>query len=413
MKPFNALILILIAFGIGLGIAKLEKSPERTPKETPMETSQKVLYWQAPMNPNYRRDKPGKSPMGMDLVPVYADAQGKESADIVKISGAVENNLSVKIASVIKGNMSKQISTVGYVVADENNIEHIHTFTEGWIEKLNVKTTGENVKEGQLLFELYSPTLLNAQEEYILALTSNNAALIRASEKKLNTLGMNGGQISKLKTTRKPVKLVKQFATQKGIISKLNVREGMYIKPITDVMTIEDLSTIWMIAEVFTRQASWVKIGQSVIAKLPYDPEKKWIGKVDYIYPELNPKTHTLRVRLVFDNPALLIKPNMYANVNIIMTPLKDVLFVPKSAVILTGTGPRVVKSLGAGRYKVVPITLGIETENAYQVLSGLTEGEAIVISGHFLIDSESSLQASFERMTDDAKPAKSKSHPH
>lgn len=364
-----------------------------------LETEPEVLYWVAPMNPSYRRDKPGKSPMGMDLVPVYAGKQVNDEQGIVKISSAIENNLGVKTDRVKRMDLSRIIDTVGYVTVDENNIEHIHTYTDGWVKVLTVKTTGEPVSKGQLLLELYSPTLNNAQEELLLALKNNNSSLIRAGEKKLLTLGMEQKQINKLKKTRCVMDKVKIYATQAGIVSQLNIREGKYVKPDTDLMSIEDLSQIWMIAEVFEKQSSWVKEGQAAIATLSYMPGKTWQGKVDYVYPELDPKTHTLRVRLTFPNPDLTIKPKMYANIKILSQTINDAVSIPRNALIRTGEGDRVILALGGGRFKAQAVKVGIESGNYYQILSGLTNEDVVVTSAQFLIDSESNLKASLSRL--------------
>ncbi len=369
-------------------------------------TERKVLYWVAPMDSNYRRDKPGKSPMGMDLVPVYED-KNIQDKDTVQISSSVVNNLGVKTSKVSKQNLSRIVKTVGYVTVDENNIEHIHTFADGWIKEQFVKATGEQVKQGQLLMTLYSPTLNNAQEELIIALKNNNRALIEAGKKKLITLGMAESQIKQLITSRKLMEQVKIFATQNGIVSKINVREGQFVKPDTELLSIEDLSQIWIIAEVFEYQADWIKQNQAAIATLPYLPGKTWQGVVDYVYPRLDAKTHTLRVRLVFPNPDFTLKPNMYTNVKIISNPIENTLVIPKLSLIRTGDNDRVIVSLGKGRFRAQPVTIGIESENFYQVLSGLKGDEEVVTSAQFLIDSESNMKAAINRI-DDKKSTKS-----
>lgn len=399
MKKWISFILILlITFAAGILVNYYWLSGSKSPLKSSSQKTRKILYWIAPMDPSYRRDKPGKSPMGMDLVPVYADQQTK-NGDVVKITPMVENNLGVKTAKVKRISLSRIIDTVGYVTVDENNIEHIHTFTDGWVKILFVKTTGELVKKGQLLLELYSPTLNNAQEELLLAIKNKNSALIRAGEKKLITLGMAKSQIDQLKRSRRITDRVKIYATQGGVVSQLNVREGKYVKPDTDLMTIEDLTHIWMIAEVFERQANWVKQGQPAIATLPYIPGKTWQGRVDYVYPELNQQTHTLRVRLTFPNPDLTIKPKMYANIKILSSTISRALAIPRAALIRTGSGDRVILSLGDGRYKAQPIKIGIESGDYYQVLSGLKVGDVVVTSAQFLIDSESNLKAAFSRL--------------
>ncbi len=364
--------------------------------------ARKVLYWVAPMDPTYRRDKPGKSPMGMDLVPVYENGK-KDGPGVIKISPAVENNLGVKKALVKRMDLSRFINTVGYVTVDENKIEHIHTYADGWIKTLNVKTMGEAVNKGQLLLELYSPILNNAQQELLLALKHKNSTLIRAGEKKLITLGMSQSQIKRLRETGKTTDRVKIYSTQGGIVSHLNVREGQYVKPDTELMTIEDLSQIWVIAEVFERQADWVKKGESAVATLPYLPGKIWQGEVDYVYPELDQKTHTLRVRLLFPNPDLMMKPQMYADVKILGQTISGAVAIPRAALIRTGVGDHVIIALGDGRFTVKSVKIGIESGDYYQVVSGLKGGENVVTSAQFLIDSESSIKAGFSRLNNKA----------
>jgi Cu(I)/Ag(I) efflux system membrane fusion protein len=391
----NIFLSLLIGFLIGAGVSYFIVS---NPNNNSGTQARKILYWAAPMNSSYHRDKPGKSPMGMDLVPVYDDG-GKPEVGVIKISPSVENNLGIKTERVKKMDLSRMINTVGYVTVDENNIEHIHTYADGWIKTLNVKTTGEPVKKGDLLLELYSPTLNNAQQEFLLALKNKNAALIRAGEKKLITLGMSQSQINRLRNTRKVMEHIRIYATQSGIVSHLNVREGKFVKPDTDLMTIVDLSNIWIIAEVFERQADWVKEGEQAVASLPYIPGKMWQGEIDYVYPELDQTTHTLRVRLLFPNPDLMMKPKMYADVKIFAKTQQDALAIPRAALIRTGDGDRVIIALDNGRFMSKPIKIGIESGDYYQVISGLKTDERIVTSAQFLIDSESSIQAGLNRM--------------
>lgn len=399
-KILGVIFLILIMFFVGF---YARDHFQQFFNSADKKQDKKVLYWVAPMDPNYRRDKPGKSPMGMDLVPVYVDS-AKQGGSTIKISPTVENNLGVKIAKVEKRDLSRVIDTVGYVTVDENNIEHVHSYTDGWIRKLTVKAQGEQVKKGQLLLTLYSPSLNSAQDELILAVKNNNHLLISAGIKKLLTLGMSQSQIDLIRRTHKPVSQIDIYAKKSGIISQLNVREGKYIKPDTDIMTIEQLSPIWVIAEVFERQSAWVKEGQSAIATLSFYPGKTWEGRVDYVYPELDKKTHTLRVRLTFPNPDLTLKPKMYANIKIFSDTQKNTLAIPREALIRTGEGDRVIIVSGTGEFKAQPVTVGIESGDYYQVISGLSENDRVVTSAQFLIDSESSLKAALSRISTHGK---------
>jgi len=362
----------------------------------------KILYWVAPMDPAYRRDGPGKSPMGMDLVPVYNEGGGVS----VKISPAVENNMGVRTAMVERKRLWRRIDTVGYVDFDENKISHIHMRTKGWIEKLEVKSEGERVSKGQLLFEIYSPELVNAQEEYIQALRSKNSILIEASSDRLKALGIPGRQVQQLKQTKRARQYVPIYAKQDGIVSKLNVREGMFVDPMREVMSLADLSSVWLLAEVFESQADWVKVGQSAEVRLSYLPGREWEGKVEFIYPSLNQKTRTLKVRLRFDNPNEALKPNMFANVTIYGGAKNNLIIIPREALIRAGAEERVIIAEGDGRYSPRIVTAGIESGDFVEVVSGLSEGDRVVTSGQFLIDSEASLKASLARMSAPKSPS-------
>ncbi len=365
-------------------------------KEAEEPREKKLLYWVAPMDANYRRDKPGKSPMGMDLVPVYDDG---EEGLTVKISPAVENNMGVRTAIVKKDKLWRRIDTVGYVDFDENKISHIHLRTKGWIEKLLIKSEGERVKKGQLLFEVYSPELVNAQEEYLQALRSGRKGLSSASRERLEALGISAAQIKKLNKKRRSSQFVKIFAKQDGIVAKLNVREGMFVMPQKEVMSLADLSSVWILAEVFESQADWVKQGQSAEVKLSYLPGRIWEGEVEYIYPSLDPKTRTLKVRLRFDNVDEALKPNMFAGVTIYGGAKREVIIIPREALIRTGNDERVIISVGEGRFQPRDVTAGIESGEYIEIIKGLAVGDKVVTSGQFLIDSEASLKASIARM--------------
>ncbi|MBF0382899.1 MAG: efflux RND transporter periplasmic adaptor subunit [Magnetococcales bacterium] len=362
-----------------------------------------VLYWVAPMDPNYRRDKPGQSPMGMDLIPVYAGGADKGSDDgaDVTVSAAVVNNLGVRTVTAKPHNLERRIDTVGYVSFDETQINHIHLRTDGWIEQLVVKAEGERVKKGQLLFEFYSPTLVNAQEEFLQSVATKNKQLVNASELRLQSLGMSRYQINQIRKSGKMRLRTAVHAPQDGIVSELNVRQGMRVTPKTTIMSLADLHHVWLQTEVFERQAEWVTLGGRAEATLSYLPGKTWKGTVDYIYPTLTATTRTLKVRLRFSNPEERMKPNMYAKVSIYGAPKENRLAIPREAVIRSGNGERIILALGEGRYKARMIRTGMESNGLVEVLSGLRDGEKVVTSAQFLIDSQASLSGSLDRMED------------
>ena len=360
-----------------------------------------VLYWVAPMDPNYRSEEPGKSPMGMDLVPVYADADNE--VGIVKINPDMVQNLGVRTAKVERGKLWRLIEAVGYVAFDERKLSHVHLRTNGWIETLNVKSNGEPVKKGDVLFELYSREVVNAQEEYIQSLRSNNDYLRRASRERLEALGMSKQQIREVAKKRRAFQQVRILASQDGIIHNLNVREGMYVKPNMEVMTLADLSSVWLLVDVFERQSDWVATGQPAEVRLGYLPGQVWEGNVEFVYPTIDPKTRTLQTRLRFNNPDEVLKPNMYADVRIYAGPKLDVLSIPREALIKSGDAQQhVILSLGEGRFRAVSVLAGMESDGRVEIIEGLNEGEKVVTSAQFLIDSEASLKASFSRMGSD-----------
>ena len=356
-----------------------------------------ILYWVAPMDANYRRDKPGKSPMGMDLVPVYADAAGNNSS--VTIAPEVIQNLGIRTATAERSRLWRGIDTVGYVDYDESKVSHIHLRTEGWIENLVVRSEGERVSKGDRLFDLYSPELVNAQEEFIQALNVGNKGLVGASRDRLKALGIPGSQVKQLEKRRKASQNIPVYAPQDGVVFSLSVRDGMFIKPATSVMSLADLSSVWLLAEIFESQADWVKVDQPADVNLTFLPGRTWEGKVEYIYPSLDPKTRTLKARLRFDNPDETLKPNMYANVRIYGGPKEDVIVIPVEALIRTGRESRVVIALGEGRFASRIVTAGIESGDWVEILAGIEPGDKVVTSGQFLIDSEASLKASMTRM--------------
>lgn len=367
----------------------------------PAKAEKQPKYWVAPMDPNYQRDKPGKSPMGMDLIPVYdEDNAGADAGPgTIKISPEVVNNLGVRTASVQQKSLQSEIKTVGYVRYDEDQLVHVHPRVEGWIEKLYVKAAGDPVEKDQPLYDIYSPALVNAQEELVLALDRKNKRLIQAATDRLKALQLPQSAIKKLIKSKKVQQFITLYAPQTGVIDNLNIREGFFVKPGTTLMSVGTLDQVWVEAEVFERQAFQVATGQPVTMSLDFLPGKKWQGKVDYVYPTLDAKTRTVKVRLRFENENNALKPNMFAQVVIHAQSDNETLLVPKEAVIRSGSTNRVVLALGQGRFKSIAVELGRFDAQFIEILSGLSVDDQIVISAQFLLDSESSKTSDFKRM--------------
>jgi len=393
---FTVIILIAIAAGVFVG---RNWSTNGIPTQGGSDGAERdILYWVAPMDPNFRRDEPGKSPMGMDLAPVYADEVGAQPGT-VKIDPTVVNNLGVRTAVVESGPLPRRVETVGYIGYDEDTLTHVHLRVDGWIEGLTVTTTGDAVTKGQVLFELYSPTLVNAQEEFLLALRSQSTAMIKASRERLASLGMTLGEINDLAEDRKVKQRIRKYAMRDGVVAHLGVREGNFVTPASNVMSIAELDRIWVLAEVFERHAGLVVAGQQAEVELDYLPGKRWQGTVDYVYPELDPVKRTLKVRIRFDNKDAVLRPNMFARVTLLGSDLEDVVHIPREALIRGGTGDRVVVALGDGRFRSQIVETGVESGDRVAIRGGLAAGDVIVISGQFLIDSESDIDSALLRM--------------
>jgi len=368
---------------------------------TPVSDEKKPLYWVAPMDTSYKRDNPGKSPMGMDLIPVYADKVTRNDAGpgAIQISPDVVNNLGVRTAVATRRALNTNIKAVGYVKYDEDKLVHIHPRVEGWIERLYVTAAGDPVKKGQPLYDIYSPTLVNAQEELLIALARKNQRLVEAAEDRLKALQLPSYAIKRLKKTKNVKQKITVVAPQSGVVDNLNIREGFYVKPGTTVMSIGTLDQVWVETEVFERQVFQVVAGLPVTMTLNYLPGKSWEGKVDYVYPTLNEKNRTATLRLRFDNQSKELKPNMFAQVVIHTNSEEKALLVPKEAVIRSGSIDRVVLAMEEGHFKSIEVDVGRYDGEYAEILTGLVEGERVVTSAQFLLDSESSKTSDFKRM--------------
>lgn len=394
--------LVAGAFGLNLYQSALPvKIKMDSNDKASVAVEEKPLYWVAPMDSNFRRDKPGKSPMGMDLIPVYKTNKNANDAGpgTIQISPDVVNNLGVRTANAKLKLMEPLISTVGYVQYNEDKLVHIHPRVEGWIEKLYVKAKGDPVEKGEPLYELYSPALVNAQEELVLALDRNNQRLVQASEDRLRALQIPETTIQKLKRTKKVSQTITFYSPQNGVVDNLTIREGFFVKPGTTMMSIGNLDEVWVEGEIFERQAALIQQGIPVTLSLDYLPGKDWKGLVDYVYPTLDEKTRTVRIRMRFENLSRELKPNMFAHVLISTTSNIEVLVVPRQSVIRTGNSDRVVLSLGGGAFKSIEVKVGRVGIDDVEILDGLCEDDEIVVSAQFLLDSESSKNSDFKRM--------------
>ena len=386
--------------------------------DTAMEHAVKHLdpKYVCPMHPQIVRDEPGSCPIcGMDLVAQQV-GETTEERPTVAVRGEIVQSMGVRTRPVERTRLWKFVQTVGRVDYDETALSHVHPRAEGWMERLALRAESEQVDEGQLLGDFYAPEILAAQVDFLVSLDYTGTAARERVEKarnRLRLLGVNEETITQIERSRSTRNTIPVTAPQGGIVTGLIAREGMYVTPATELFTIADLSRVWVMVDVYEHQIDWIRPGAPAEITLPAFPGRVWEGEVDYLYPELDPKSRTLRVRLVFANPEQLLRPNMFAEVKIYAGPRDDVLAVPRDAVITTGQRETVVKALGDGRFQPVDVVTGMRSDGAVEILGGLQEGDEVVVSGQFLIDSESSLQASFQRMASGDEPGAGAANAH
>jgi Cu(I)/Ag(I) efflux system membrane fusion protein len=355
----------------------------------------KPLYYRHPHDPNRTSPVPRQDEMGMDYVPVYAEAAGPE----VRISPAVVNNLGVRTATAQRAAPERRAATTGYVAFDERRMRQVQPRAEGWIEGLAVRAMGETVEAGQLLFTLYSPMLESAQQEYLDAQRIGNRDLIEASRERLHALGLDAGAAERLARGGRASGRVPFHAPIGGVITDLAVRDGAMVSPNMMVLTITGLGSLWVIAEVPESQATWVRAGTAAEVRLPSLPGEMLAGRVEYVYPELNMETRTLRARIVLDEAGPGLRPNMLANVTLLGEAGEPAVMVPRSALIRSGSEQRVVVALGDGRFAPRRVVAGAESGDRVVIREGLAEGEQVVVAGQFLLDSEANLRTGMERL--------------
>jgi Cu(I)/Ag(I) efflux system membrane fusion protein len=402
------------------------------------------------MYPQIVQDAPGTCPIcGMDLAARAAEAPMTGYPE-VRLDGALMQNLGLRTTRVERGNLWEPIRALGRVQYDETRIAHLHTRASGWITRLAVRAEGETVIQGQTLAEFYAPNILAAQIDFLLALghsssttggaprgggsgsagrlggkdTSVGAGAVTGSGSDSGAGGRTGGgggpiavkadkAHNLLRLLDVPEAVIDTIQTRcetrdtipipapiTGVVTGLTAREGMYVTPDSTMFTLVDHSQVWVRVDVFEHQIAGLESGQTAQMRVPAYPGRTWEGGLDYLYPELDPKTRTLPVRLVFDNPVGALRPNLFAEVSIEGEGRRNVLKIPREALIHTGERESVVLARGEGRFQPVDVTTGARLGGEMEILAGLIEHDEVVVSGQFLIDSESSLRASFQRLT-------------
>ncbi|SDZ89783.1 membrane fusion protein, cobalt-zinc-cadmium efflux system [Desulfuromusa kysingii] len=383
----------------------------------------KIKYWAAPMDPTYIRNKPGKSPMGMDLIPVYED--DVQNGSTIRIDSVTTQNMGVRTTPVIRGDIAQRVRTVGLIDYEESKQYSVNAKISGWVEKLYINETGQQVKKGDPLLAIYSPDLVAAQQELILAkenadalsnsnlpdISSGAQRLLEASRQRLKLWDISDTQIAKIEQSGQTQKRMTLYSSYSGIISLKKVNEGMYIKSGMALFEISDISRIWIYADIYESDLPFVKIGQKASVLLPYAGEKLRPAMVSYLYPYVEAKTRTVKARLEFANPDMSLRPEMYVNVEIQTQPQRDVLLIPAEAVLNSGDKQRVFIALGEGKFSPRDVETGIQGDNdMIEIKSGVDLGDQVVVSAQFMFDSESRLREAINKMLEpkNEKPVES-----
>ena len=404
--------LSILALGAGLAGGIYTERFYLNPADMAESSGPEVLYWVAPMDANFQRDEPGKSPMGMDLIPVYAGEEMQDDPSSVMLSAAEINAIGVRTAVAQVNNISQSIETVGFVGYDEHLTSHVHTRVDGWIEKLTVRAVGDRVNEGDILFEMFSTVIGSASAELIRALEKSDQRLVELSRNNLRSHGMSDRQIEEIEVSRTAARNLIVYAPQDGVVMSLEAADGMYLQPNTRAVSLTDLSAVWLIVDVFERDLARMTDDMTALVQFEHLNGRVFEGQVDYIYPELDAKTRTLPVRLRVENTEGLLKPNMFGTVSLSPNETRQALTVPTEAIIRTGGAERVILKTGEGTFAPRLVTTGLRDNfgggGRTEIVQGLLPGEEVVASAQFLIDSESALSAGLMRMAPtDLEPAR------
>ncbi len=411
MKRFGirvALMLVGIAVATGggywWGLKLSDKSSTKISISPSAVSSKKILYYRNPMGLSDTSPEPKQDSMGMDYIPVY-EGDGVQTSQI-KISPEKVQKLGVRTEPVVLRELVRTVRAVGQFQLDERRLHTVTTKFEGYIEKLHVNTTGQPIKRGQPLMEVYSSELVSAQEEYLIAwngrqLLSNGteeslvgvSRLAESALKRLRNWDISDAQLQRLKEDGRATRMLTMYSPADGIVLEKAAVQGMRFMPGEPLFKIADLSSIWLLADVFEQDIALVHVGQSVKISVNAYPEKELAGKIAYIYPTVTPETRTTKIRVELGNPSGMLKPDMYATVQLVSSHGK-VLMVPDSAVLDSGTRQIVLIQRTEGLFEPRDVKLGMRSNEYVEVIEGISAGENVVVSANFLIDAESNLKA-------------------
>ena len=406
----------VVILGIGLGAGYwLGMSDE--PSSATSAEERKPLFYRSPMNPSVTSPVPAKDPMGMDYVPVYAEDDAADAAlpGTVQLDPVASQSIGVRTEVAKRTSITRSVRAVARVDYDEERMARLHPKVEGWISELRVSKTGETVAKDQILLSIYAPTLVSAQQEYLLALNNLQTLqsspiedirrgaeeLVVSSRERLRLLDVPEHQIRELERDRSIKQNLHLHTPVTGTVIRIGARDGQYVTPNTELYMVVDLSKVWVYADIFEYELPWVQVGDEVEMTLSGIPGRTFTGELDYIYPYAEARTRSVRVRLTFDNSELLLKPEMFAEVVIKSDKRVDAIVIPSEAVVRSGQSERVFVVRAPGKFEPTTVELGYQSDGQVAVLDGINEGDEVVVSAQFLVDSESSLREATQKMTE------------
>ena len=371
----------------------------------------RILYWRAPMDPQYRSDRPGKSPMGMDLVPVYGDAKDGPSGSAVRVSKQFLQNFSVRTAEVERRDLPRSIRTVGILAHNDEKVVSVSTKFEGWIERAEVNNVGESVRQGDVLFDIYSPELVTTQQEYLAAMdyvkrlreggaradaVDRAESLLEATRERLRHWDVTEAQIAALAAAGQASRTLPFLAPASGfVVAKMgDSLDGMKLSPGMTVLKIADHSALWVEVQLYEEDVRHVREGSPVSIEVEALPERRWNGTIGFFRSAVSAETRALTAFVEIANPDLALRPMMYVNVSIEAEGVRDAIVAPAESVLRSGTRSVVIVDRGAGVFEPREVALGLTAGDLQEITAGLATGERVLVSSQFLIDSESNLQA-------------------
>ena len=382
------------------------------PSASSGESRRRILYWRNPMNASIHADHPMKDNMGMDYIPVYAEPSAS-SGQSVSVDSGIRQTLGIRIAPVVQKTFTRTIRTAATVTFDQHRIRVITTRFSGWIRDLAVHATGDPVRKGDIIAWIYSPELASSEAEARIALQAlnsdpswpDNRKIWDAAQERLRLLGVPDTEIERLKQTGKPRSVIPVHSPYSGVVTSISARIGGAVSPEKPLMTLADPTRVWVDVSLYSPDLAWVKTGDPVILHLPSMASRRYKGTLRFVNPEVEKTSRTLRARAVVQNPDGFLKAGMYLEAVLRPDPHPNALVIPREALIRTGKRTVVITEVGQGRFRPVRVTVGARSPHRVEVLSGLREGERVVVSGQFLLDAESQFENVSERMDEGGHP--------